>query len=41
MNRWHTGKGFLFLQTRYEDKGRSLYWQTSPDGRGWSEPRLL
>jgi len=38
---WHPGKGFLFLQTLYEDKGRSLYWTTSQDGREWSKPQLL
>lgn len=30
------GKGFLFLHTRY-DKGRSLYWMTSRNGREWTE----
>ena len=35
------GRGFLFLHTRYRDKGRSLFWMTSPDGRVWSEPQLL
>lgn len=37
----HPGRGFLFLHTRYEDKGRSLYWMTSADGRAWSAPHLL
>ena len=38
---WHMkGKGFLFLQTLYK-RGRGLHWQTSPDGRTWSEPKLL
>lgn len=38
---WHIpGKGFLFLHTRYQ-KGRSLYWSTSPDGRAWTEGKLL
>lgn len=39
--RWHPGKGFLFLQTLYEDGGRSLYWTTSMDGKDWSKPQLL
>jgi hypothetical protein len=38
---WHPGKGFLFLQTLYEDKGRSLYFNTSTDGKNWSKPQLL
>lgn len=38
---WHIpGQGFLFLQTRYA-AGRGLHWQTSRDGREWSEPRSL
>jgi hypothetical protein len=38
---WHIkGKGFFFLHTSY-DGGRALYWQTSPDGREWSERSLL
>lgn len=37
----HPGRGFLFLHTRYEGQGRSLYWMTSGDGRAWSAPRLL
>lgn len=35
------GRGFLFLHTLYEDKGRSLYWSTSAQGREWSKPQLL
>jgi len=35
------GQGFLFLHTRYMDRGRSLFWMTSPDGLTWSEPALL
>ncbi|MFB3827890.1 MAG: BNR-4 repeat-containing protein [Bryobacteraceae bacterium] len=35
------GQGFLFPHTRYMDKGRSLFWMTSRDGRQWSEPRPL
>ncbi len=31
------GQGFLFLQTLYRD-GRKLFFQTSPDGRTWTEP---
>lgn len=40
---WHfPGRGFLFLQTRYSEKGeRVLYWQRSPDGAEWSEPETL
>lgn len=34
------GKGFLHLFTRYT-KGRELYWETSADGRTWSETRKL
>ncbi len=34
-------QGFLFLHTRYEQGGRSLYQMTSPDGRTWSEPEKL
>lgn len=38
---WHVpGKGFLHLFTRYT-KGRELYWETSPDGRTWSETKKL
>ena len=32
--------GFLHLHTKYT-KGRELYWETSRDGRGWSESRKL
>ena len=39
--RWLPATGFFFLHTRYENKGRSLYWMTSPDGGNWSEPHLL
>jgi len=34
------GKGFLYCFTQYT-KGRELYWQTSPEGRTWSEPKKL
>jgi hypothetical protein len=38
---WHlSGAGFLFLHTRYKN-GRSLFWQTSRDGRAWDDPRPL
>jgi len=38
---WYVkGKGFLFLHTRYID-GRNLYWMTSQDGIGWSDPHKL
>ncbi len=33
-------KGFLFAQTIYLG-GRANYFQASPDGRQWTEPRLL
>lgn len=39
--RWLPEGGFFFLHTRYENRGRSLYWMTSPDGASWGEPRLL
>jgi hypothetical protein len=38
---WDPGNGFLFLQTLYEDRGRSLYWNTSLNGKDWSKPQLL
>ena len=38
---FHGGRGFLFLHTLYEDKGRSLYWTKSSDGREWEKPKLL
>lgn len=34
------GRGFVKLLTRYT-KGRELYWETSADGRAWSETRKL
>ncbi|OGV57977.1 MAG: hypothetical protein A2283_15550 [Lentisphaerae bacterium RIFOXYA12_FULL_48_11] len=37
---WMTGKGFLFLHTRYK-AGRGLYWMTSPDGVKWSDLQSL
>lgn len=38
---WYiTGKDFLHLFTRYT-KGRELYFETSADGRTWSETRKL
>lgn len=33
-------RGFLFLQTRYKN-GRGLCWQTSANGKVWSEPQSL
>ena len=34
---WHVpGKGFFHLLTLYTH-GRELYWETSPDGRNWSD----
>ncbi|MEZ5404074.1 MAG: BNR-4 repeat-containing protein [Bryobacteraceae bacterium] len=39
---WHQpGKGFLFLHTLYENKGRSLYVASSKDGREWTKPNLM
>lgn len=36
---WYVpGKGFIHLFTRYT-KGRELYWETSADGRTWSETK--
>jgi hypothetical protein len=32
---------FLFLHTLYKQNQRTLNWQTSADGRTWSEPQLL
>ncbi len=37
---WIPGKGFLHLFTKYTGV-RELYWNTSPDGRRWSEHRKL
>jgi hypothetical protein len=38
---WYVpGEGWLFLHTRYE-KGRSLYWSTSRDGRQWTSGSQL
>jgi hypothetical protein len=39
---WHVpGRGILWLHTLYRQGRRLLHWTTSPDGRGWQEPRLL
>jgi hypothetical protein len=38
---WVSGKGFLFLHTLYRDRGRSLFFKTSPDGAQWAESKLL
>lgn len=38
---FHPGKGFLFLHTLYENRGRSMYWSSSATGREWSKPELL
>ena len=37
---WIEGKGFLSLFTKYTGV-RELYWNTSPDGRQWSEHQKL
>jgi len=37
---WLPGRGFLFIHTRYQG-GRCNYQMTSPDGREWSEGKLL
>lgn len=37
---WVEGKGFFHLHTKYT-RGRELYFETSPDGRTWSEPVKL
>ncbi len=34
------GQGFLFMHTKYIG-GRAIYEMSSPDGRQWTEPRLL
>lgn len=44
--RWIEGKGFLHLFTKYARIGegkahRNMYWNASPDGRTWSEDRLM
>lgn len=39
---WYVpGQGFLFLHTIYADKGRSLRWATSVDGKTWSDSHPL
>lgn len=39
---WHQpGKGFVFLHTLYENKGRSMYRAASADGRTWAKPELM
>ena len=37
---WVEGKGFLHLFTKYTGV-RELYWNTSPDGRGWGAHQKL
>ncbi len=37
---WVEGHGFIHLFTKYTD-GRELFFETSPDGYGWSEDRKL
>jgi hypothetical protein len=37
---WLEEKGFLHLFTKYT-AGRELYWETSPDGKTWSEDQKL
>lgn len=37
---WIDGQGFLHLFTKYTGV-RELYWNTSPDGRRWTEHRKL
>ncbi len=34
-------RGFLFLHTQYQDRGRSLFWTASRDGVEWEAPRML
>jgi len=38
---WVPGKGFFFLHTIYQNGGRSLHWNSSADGKEWTEPALL
>ena len=37
---WIDGRGFILIQNRYAD-GRAVAYQTSGDGRAWTEPKLL
>lgn len=37
---WIPGHGFIHVFTKYT-KGREIYWNTSPDGRIWTEDRKL
>jgi hypothetical protein len=37
---WVEGEGFIHMMTKYT-RGRELYWETSPDGREWSEDQKL
>ena len=38
--RYISGKGFFHLHTKYT-AGRELYFETSPDGRQWSDAKML
>ncbi len=39
---WYlSGRGFLFLHTKYVEGRRLLHWTSSPDGRKWRQPRRL
>jgi hypothetical protein len=38
---WRLADRFLFLHTRYEERGRSLYVMASADARAWSKPQLF
>lgn len=39
---WYlSGKGFMFLHTRYQNGRRLLHWMTSEDGRKWSRSSPL
>lgn len=39
---WYVpGRGFIFMHTNYHEGRRFLYSASSPDGRTWSESRLL
>ena len=36
-----SGRGFLFLHTRYAEGSRRLFQMSSRDGRTWSKPQML
>jgi len=38
---WVPGQGFFFLHTIYRNGHRVLHWNTSRDGKQWTEPSVL